>query len=84
MLAALQRDLKAGRGSEAQQIRTLTRELDELAKVTDRLYEAVEKGIMALDASLQERVRNSCGAHAFTTLAIWWSYSDPAAAAVTA
>jgi len=57
MLAEMRRNLKAGRGSEGQTVRALTRELEDLEAGTQRLYEAVEKGVLPSDASLQERIR---------------------------
>jgi hypothetical protein len=57
MLVEMQHNLKAGRSSESQTVRALTRELEALEAGTQRLYEAVEKGVLPSDASLQERVR---------------------------
>jgi site-specific DNA recombinase len=57
MLAELKQRLKAGRSVEDEQLRGLARELDTLTLAANRLYEAVEKGVLPLDASLQERVR---------------------------
>ncbi|QOJ19239.1 MAG: hypothetical protein HRU77_00110 [Gammaproteobacteria bacterium] len=36
-------------------LKKLTKELDEIKLAIDRLYEAVEKGFLPLDSSLQER-----------------------------
>jgi len=36
-------------------LKKLTKALDEIKLATDRLYEAVEKGFLPLDSSLQER-----------------------------
>ncbi len=57
MLADLRAKIKTGRSDEAEQLRVLTRELDEIKAALDRLYEAVERGVLPQDASLQERVR---------------------------
>ena len=57
MLAELERRLKASRSVEDEALRGLARELDTLTLAANRLYEAVEQGVLPLDASLQERVR---------------------------
>jgi site-specific DNA recombinase len=57
MLTELQRSLKLNRTSESLRCRDLTRELEALKTGSERLYEAVEKGVLPLDASLQERAR---------------------------
>jgi site-specific DNA recombinase len=57
MLTELQRCLKLGRTSESLRCRDLTRELEALKTASERLYESVEKGVLPLDASLQERAR---------------------------
>lgn len=56
MIKELQKNLKQSRADDDEQLRKLTRELDSLKEQTDRLYEAVEKGLLALDGTLQERV----------------------------
>jgi DNA invertase Pin-like site-specific DNA recombinase len=57
MLSELRAKLKSGRHNEDEQLRVLKRELDDIKLALDRLYEAVEKGILPQDASLQDRVR---------------------------
>jgi hypothetical protein len=57
MLADLRSKLRSGRSNEAEQLHILTRELDQIKAALDRLYEAIEKGVLPQDASLQERVR---------------------------
>lgn len=55
MLRGLQERIKASRGSEGEKLKKLSRELEEVQKRTDRLYEAVEKGLLSLDPILTER-----------------------------
>ncbi len=43
------------RSSQTEKLRKLNREFEENQKRTDRLYEAVEKGLFSLDPSLTER-----------------------------
>ncbi len=57
MLAELRAKLKAGRSNEDERLRVLKHELDSIKTALDRLYEAVEKGHLPQDASLQDRVR---------------------------
>ena len=57
MLAELRGKLRTGRSSETEQLRILTRELDQIKAAQDRLYDAVEKGLLPQDASLHERAR---------------------------
>src|SRR5260370_777525 len=47
MLAELRMKLKSGRNGEDEQLRVLKRELDEIKTAQDRLYDAVEKGVLA-------------------------------------
>src|SRR6185369_3173215 len=56
MLKQLQVNLKHSHADQHEQIRQLSKELNELKQQTDKLYEAVEKGFLPLNASLQERV----------------------------
>jgi len=55
MLTSLRERMKASRGNQGEKLKKLSRELDEVNKRTDRLYEAVEKGLLSLDPSLTER-----------------------------
>ena len=57
ILASLQKQIKASRAQDAEGIKGLQSELDELQRASDRLFEAVEKGILPLDAQLQQRSR---------------------------
>ena len=57
MLAELRAKLKSGRRTEDERLRVLKSELDDVKTALDRLYEAVEKGFLPQDASLQDRVR---------------------------
>ena len=56
MLKDLQRNLKQSRSEHDEQLKKLKKELDDIKVQTDRLYEAVEKGLLPLDGTLQERV----------------------------
>ncbi len=56
MMRELRNSIKDSRLDQHEEIRRLNRELEELKGQTDKLYEAVEKGFLPLDASLQERV----------------------------
>ena len=55
MLQGLQRDIKASRTGQDEALRTLTKELDQIGKATERLYEAVEQGVLELNDSLTTR-----------------------------
>ena len=55
MLKALMQRMKRSQGGQAEKLRRLNRELDEVQKGLDRLYEAVEKGLLPLDPTLTER-----------------------------
>ena len=55
MLRSLRERMKASRGSQGEKLKRLSRELDEVQRRTDRLYIAVEKGLLSLDSSLKER-----------------------------
>ena len=55
MLAELKKQIRAAQEGDSQEIKGLQRELDELQTATTRLYEAVEKGLLPLDATLQQR-----------------------------
>ncbi|WP_374045161.1 recombinase family protein [Geobacter sp. AOG1] len=56
MMKELQNNLKNSRTDHDEQLRKLTKELDAIKRQTERLYEAVEKGLLPLDGTLQERV----------------------------
>lgn len=56
MMKELQQNLKASNSDHDDQLKKLTKELDTLKEQSDRLYEAVEKGLLPLNASLHERV----------------------------
>ncbi len=56
MMKELQHNLKHSRTDHDDQLKKLTRELATVKEQTDRLYEAVEKGLLPLDGTLQERV----------------------------
>ena len=67
MLADLRSKLKAGRSDEAKQLRVLQVELDKTAAGQERLYEAVESGLLPKDLSLHSAyvatrrgAKNSC------------------------
>ncbi len=55
MLKELQARLKAAKSDHHEELKKLTRELEEIKQGTDRLYEAVEKGILPINESLTER-----------------------------
>lgn len=55
MMKDLRDRLKKARSQESDKIRELSRELEEITQRTERLYEAVEKGFLPMDATLQER-----------------------------
>lgn len=55
MLRELSKRLRASRTVENVRLIELTRELGDINKGTQRLYEAVEKGLIPLDSSLQDR-----------------------------
>lgn len=59
MLAELRAKLKNGRRTEDERLRVLKCELDKIKTALDRLYDAVERGVLPQDASLQERVRRN-------------------------
>ncbi len=54
MLAVMKKQIKVAQGSQDDGVKKLTKELDELKTATERLYEAVEKGLLPLDSALQE------------------------------
>jgi hypothetical protein len=56
MMKELQHNLKNSHADHDEQLKTLTKELDAVKQQQDRLYEAVEKGLLPLDGTLQERV----------------------------
>ena len=47
--------MKRSHGGQAERLKRLNRDLNEVQKGTDRLYEAVEKGLLSLDSTLTER-----------------------------
>lgn len=55
LLADMKKQIKATQESQDNGLKKLTRELEEIKIATERLYEAVEKGYLPLDSSLQER-----------------------------
>ena len=55
MLNELRGEIEQRQKSEKDELGRLQDELDELEKATTRLYEAVEKGLLPLDSTLQER-----------------------------
>ena len=61
MLRRLQERIKASRGGHGERLKKLSRELDEVQKRTDRLYEAVERGLLSLDSTLTERAHKLGG-----------------------
>ena len=56
MLQALKKDLKGSKEGKNEQAKKLSKELDDNKRQTERLYEAVEKGLLPLDSTLHERV----------------------------
>lgn len=57
MLKELQKRLKVSRDKHEDLLQDLKKELDAVQQAMDRLYEAVEKGLLPMDESLQERVQ---------------------------
>ena len=57
MLTELQKRLRAKRSVENAQLLELTRELDDVGIATQRLYEAVEKGLLPMDETLRARAQ---------------------------
>jgi DNA invertase Pin-like site-specific DNA recombinase len=55
MLSDMKKQIKVAHESQDDGLKKLTKELNEIKLATDRLYEAVEKGLLPLDSSLQER-----------------------------
>jgi site-specific DNA recombinase len=55
MLKALQHHLTSHRTDEDSQLRKLTKQLEHLSHATERLYAAVEQGLIPLDQALKER-----------------------------
>jgi site-specific DNA recombinase len=56
MMKELQINLKHAHADQNEQIGQLTKEIDDIKQQANKLYEAVEKGFLPLNASLQERV----------------------------
>ncbi|MFA7175456.1 MAG: recombinase family protein, partial [Kiritimatiellia bacterium] len=57
ILMQLQKQIKATQERDAQGVKALQAELSELQQASERLFEAVEKGILPLDELLQQRSR---------------------------
>lgn len=57
MLKALKAQIKEANSSQSEHLLSLQKELAELEQGTNRLYEAVEKGFLPLDQTLQERAQ---------------------------
>ncbi len=57
MLRELKQRLRAVKASQEDQVHTLQRELDELELATNRLYEAVERGLLPMDDTLASRAQ---------------------------
>ncbi len=55
MLDMIRKRLKRSRPQHAEALKALKKELDTLQQRADKLYEAVEKGLLPMDASLTER-----------------------------
>ncbi len=51
----LKAQLRSDKGEEESQLKILTRELKDIERGTEPLYEAVEKGLLPMDSTLQER-----------------------------
>ncbi len=56
MMKGLQGSLKAVKEDHHEDLKKLSRELEEIKQGTDKLYEAVEKGVLPINESLNERV----------------------------
>ena len=56
MMKELQHNLKNSRSDHDEQLKKLTKELEAVKQQQNRLYEAVEKGLLPMDGTLQERV----------------------------
>lgn len=56
MLKDLQQNIKKSRSAHDEHLKMLRKELDDIKTQTDRLYEAVEKGLLPLDGTLHERI----------------------------
>jgi DNA invertase Pin-like site-specific DNA recombinase len=56
MMKELQINLKHAHADQNEQIGQLIKEIDDIKQQANKLYEAVEKGFLPLNASLQERV----------------------------
>ena len=57
IMKELQTRLKASKEDHHEELKQLARELEEIKKGTDKLYEAVEKGMISINDSLTERVQ---------------------------
>ena len=57
MLDEMRGHLKAAKAKDGESIRLLQRELTELETATNRLYEAVEQGLLPMDETLRERAQ---------------------------
>lgn len=57
ILTQLQKQIKATQEKDAQGVKALQAELSELQQTSERIFEAVEKGILPLDELLQQHSR---------------------------
>ena len=57
LMVRLRDALKASHGEEEARVRALSKELKDLEQGTERLYQAVEQGVLPMDASLQARAQ---------------------------
>ncbi len=57
MLKAMKAKIKDAQAGQNEHLLVLQKELAELEQATGRLYEAVEKGLLPMDSSLQERAQ---------------------------
>jgi len=57
IMKEFQTRLKASKEDHHEELKQLARELEEIKKGTDKLYEAVEKGMLSINDSLTERVQ---------------------------
>jgi len=55
MLRGLQRDIKASRTGQDAALKSLSKELEQISEGTERLYQAVEQGVLELNDSLKAR-----------------------------
>jgi site-specific DNA recombinase len=55
MMEGLKKRISSSRGDQKENLKRLNKQLGDIQRGTDRLYEAVEKGLLSLDFSLTER-----------------------------